>query len=214
VAIDFTVNDRQVADYVMYQDRAEGIIARVVETTLSDWVAAHHIDDILIFAKARLPGFMVDRLQERLEPYRLGVDIQGASVSYLRPPEEVQGAFDEVTRAQAAIQAREHDARQQAERDVRRAEAEGDRIEKMTLAYVQEQRTMARADAEAFDRRLAQYQKFGKENPGYLNALWWQELGKLFTKLKETGQIDLLDHHLNRDGLDLTTFLSSPEKKK
>src|SRR5262245_23451977 len=39
VAVDFTVNDREVVDYVMYQERSEGIISRVSEAVLSEWVA-------------------------------------------------------------------------------------------------------------------------------------------------------------------------------
>jgi modulator of FtsH protease HflK len=214
VAVDFTVKGGQAADYVAYQERAEGIIGRIAEAVLSEWIAEHAIDGILISAKARLPGFMVDRLVDRLEPYHLGVDIQGATVSYLHPPQDVQGAFDEVTRAQTAIRAREHDARRRAEREVRQAEAEADRIDKMAQAHAQEQLALARADADTFGKRLAQYRQLSKLNPDYLSGIWWQEMGKLLSKLKENGQVDLLDHHLNRDGLDLTTVVPSKEKKK
>jgi membrane protease subunit HflK len=214
LAVDYTVKGEKLAEYVMYQDRADGIIARVTEAVAGEWIAGHTIDEILISAKAKLPGFLVRGVQDRLEPYRLGVDIQGASVSYLHPPGEVQAAFDEVTRAQAAIRTRENDARQQAHGEVRRAESEADRLEKLALAYRQEQLSLAHAEAEIFAKRLEQYQKLSKANPGYLAGIWWQEMGRLFVKLKENGQVDLLDHHLNRDGLDLTTLLASPEKRK
>jgi membrane protease subunit HflK len=214
VAIDFAVNGEQVADFVAYEERAEGIVGRMAEAALSEWVSGHAIDEILISAKARLPGFMVDRLQVRLEPYHLGVEIQGASVSYLHPPQEVQGAFDEVTRAQTAIQAREHDARRQAERAVRQAEAEATRIGKTVQAQAQEQLALARADADTFRKRLALYRQLSRNNPDYLSGIWWQEMSRLLTRLKENGQIDLLDHHLNRDGLDVTTVVPSKEKQK
>ena len=214
LAVDYTVKGEKLPDYVMYQDKADGFIARVTEAVAGEWVAGHNIDEVLISAKAKLPNFLVGRLQKRIEPYRLGIEIQGASVSYLHPPAEVQAAFDEVTRAQAAIRTRENDARQQAQAEVRRAESEADRLEKLALAYKQEQLSLARAEAETFGRRLEQYQKLSKSNPDYLAGIWWQEMGKLLAKLKENGQVDLLDHHLNRDGLDLTTLLASPDKKK
>jgi membrane protease subunit HflK len=214
VAVDYTVKEDRVYDYVMYQERAEGIIGRLAEAVLSEWIAGHKIDEVLISAKAELPPFLVRRLQSRIEPYFLGVEIQGASVGYLHPPQEVQSAFDEVTEAQASIRTREHDARQRAEREVLQAKAEANRIEKLALAYAQGELSLARGEAEAFGRRLEQYWKLGKQNPGYLNAIWWQEMDKLFAKLKESGRIDLLDHHLNRDGLDITTWTGSSEKKK
>jgi membrane protease subunit HflK len=213
VSVDFTVKDAEVSDYIVYQERAEGIVGRAAEAVLSEWTARHKIDEVLTVAKAELPSFLVHDLERRLMPYRLGVEIQGASVSYLQPPNEVRAAFDDVSRAQAAIRAREHEARQRGEREVRQAEAEANRIEKSALAYVNEQVTMARADADAFEKRLQEYQQHGQENPDYLAGIWWQEIGKLFTKLKANGRIDLLDHHLNRDGLDITTWQAPPEKK-
>src|SRR5262249_11534441 len=162
---DYTVQDDRVADYVMYQDRADGIIGRLAEAVLSEWIAGHKIDEALISAKAELPVFFVPRLRSLIEPYGLGVEIQGASVSYRHPPQEVQFAFDEVTEAQAGIRTREHDARQRAEREVLQAKAEANRIEKLALAYVQEQLSLARGESEAFGRRLEQYRKLGKDNP-------------------------------------------------
>ena len=50
-------------------------------------------------------------------------------------------------------------------------------------------------------------------NPDFLTAIWWDEIGKLFTKLRETGRIDLLDNHLGGDGLDITIAPPLPGKK-
>ena len=39
----------------------------------------------------------------------------------------------------------------------------------------------------------------------YLRQIWEEERSKLFARLKQNGQIDLLDHHLGANGLDLIT---------
>jgi len=214
VAVDYAVTDSDATYYLMIQANADGVISRVAEAVIAEWIAGHKVDEILLSAKAKLPVYVRHRLQERLGPYRLGVAVQGASITYLHPPREVQPAFDKVTEAQAEIQTRENDAHQQAQVELRRAEAEANQIEKLSLAYQQEQLGLAHAEADAFRTRLAQYQKLSKNNPGYLNGIWWEEMGKLFTKLRENGRIDLLDHHLGPDGIDLTTLLASPDKKK
>ena len=126
----------------------------------------------------------------------------------------MQAAFDEVTRAQAGVRARENDAKQRADRQVRQAHAQANQTRKMALAYQQEQIALARADANSFDKRLQEFQRAGKDNPNYLKGIWWQEIGRIFARLKEQGQLDLLDHHLNRNGLDLTTWIATPDKKK
>jgi hypothetical protein len=44
-----------------------------------------------------------------------------------------------------------------------------------------------------------------------LRQIWEEERSKLFARLKENGQIELLDHHLGANGLDLIT---APQKQR
>lgn len=213
VLLDYAVREDAVENYVVQADRVDGLIARVAESVLAEWVAGHTVDDVLLQGKAVLPEVLVRQLQQRLEPYHLGIDIQGASVAHLFPPEEVKAAFDEVTRAQTAIRTREHEARQEAARRLREAQAEKYRTEQLTVAYVQEKLLLARTEAETFERRLRQYQQLRRDNPDFLAGIWWDEVGKLFARLKDNGRIDLLDHHLGSDGLDITLSPPLPRKR-
>src|SRR5262249_50781624 len=183
------------------------------EAVLAEWVAGHTVDEVLLRGKVELPAFLTQHTQARLGPYQLGVVIQGASVAYLLPPSEVKRDFDEVTRAQTQIRTLEYNARQEAATRLRRAEAEKYQIERQAAAYVREQLVQARAEAEAFEMRLKKYRQLGKENPNYLQQIWWDEVGKLLAKMKESGRIDLLDNHLAGDGLDITVAPALPKKR-
>jgi modulator of FtsH protease HflK len=215
VMLDYAVGtgDDEIVDYVVQGDRVEGIIARAAEAALAEWVAGGTVDEVLIRGKTELPAILLRQTQVLTDPYRLGVSIQAASVAYLLPPGEVKDAFDEVNRAQTAVRTREHIARQEASRLFRQAQAEKDTIEKMTTAYVKEQLVTARAEAEAFELRLAQYRQLRRDNPHVLAAIWWDEIGKLFTQMKNNGRIDLLDNHLAGDGLDITVAPAMPKKR-
>jgi membrane protease subunit HflK len=214
VVLDYTVNDAQIEDYVVQAERVDAILARTAEAVLAEWVAERKVDDVLIQGKAELPAFLVRRTQQRIEPYRLGVVIQNASISYLFPPDEVRRAFDDVTRAQTAMRTQENQARQEAAQKVRSARAAQHRIEQLTAAYIKEQRVLAQAEAANFEQRLAQYRKLRRDNPSFLAGLWWDEIGKLFTQMKATGRIDLLDNHLGGDGLDITISPAMPRKQR
>jgi membrane protease subunit HflK len=214
VTLFYSVIEDQVEDYVVQADRADGLVARAAETALAEWVAGRTVDDVLLHGKAQLPAWLVGQTQERIGPYRIGIQVrEEASVTYLYPPDEVRAAFDEVTRAQTAMRTSKYKAEQEAERLLRDAEADKFRSEQLTAAYVRGQRLLAQAEADAFDKRRQQYHRLRKENPAFLAGVWWEEMGKLFTKLKETGRIDLLDHHLGGDGLDITMFPPAPKKK-
>jgi membrane protease subunit HflK len=213
VVVDFSVREEEVEAFVLQADRVDGLVARTVEAVVADWIAGHTVDDVLINGKALLPPWIVRRAQERLAPYGLGIQLQAASVAYLAPPEDVKPAFDEVTRAQAGIRTREQEARQVAERRRWEAETERVRIEQTTAAYVNERLQLARAEADTFVKRLDQYHRLRQSNPEVLQAIWWDEMGRVFARLKENGRIDLLDNYLGPDGLDITQFAPRPGKR-
>ncbi len=213
VVIAYTVRAREVEDYVLQADRADTLVARAAETALAEWVAGRSVDDVLLQGPAALRGWLVEQTQQRLEPYGLGVEVQQADVAHLFPPPEVKSAFDDVTRAQTEIRTAAHKAEQDAERRVSAARSERYRLLQLAEAYAHEQRVRAGAEAEAFDKRLEQYRRLRQENPAFLHRIWLDEMGKLLARLKENGQVDLLDRHLSADGLDLTVVQPPPKKK-
>jgi membrane protease subunit HflK len=214
VTLFYSVIEDQVEDYVIQADRADELVARAAETALAEWVAGRTVDDVLLHGKAQLPAALVAKTQERIAPYRLGIQVrEEASITHLYPPDEVRAAFDEVTRAQTTMRTNKYKAEQEAERLWREAESDKFRIEQLTAAYVRTQRLLAQAEADTFDKRRQQYHRLRAENPAFLAGIWWEEMGKLFTSMRDNGRIDLLDHHLGGDGLDITVFPPAPKKK-
>jgi membrane protease subunit HflK len=215
VAIDYAVDpdEDQIVNYVLHANRAEGLVARTAESALAEWVADRRIDDILIRGQAELPGWIVQEIQNRLNAYQIGVRIQGASVPLLQPPDEVQLAFTAVNDAQLSISTKERIASRVAAERLAEAEAEKYRLEQDSRAYAREQRLRAQADGDAFLKRLAQYRSSASRRGDFLVRMWWDEMGKLFTRMKQNGQLDLLDNHLGPDGLDITHTPALPRRK-
>lgn len=211
--IDYAVDESNLVDFVEQQDRVEGVVSRAAEAVLAEWIAGRKVDEILIRGQADLPAYLVEHIQERLEDYRLGIRVHHANVSHLLPPTQVKADFDQVTRAQAAIQTVENEALQRQAEILREAEQKGFQIQKQAEAYKTERLRLAQADADRFIKRLQTYRQLRKDNPNYLAAIWWDEMGKLFSRMKETGRLDLLDNHLGGDGLDITTFPPMPKKR-
>lgn len=205
LAVDYAVRADEVADYILVRDRVDGAVSRAAEAALAEWVAARPVDEVLLAGKALLPAELTVRLRERLEPLHLGIDVQAANVAHLAPPdeEEVRDAFAAVTRAQANIRTQEQEAATAAEARLRVARAKAFDNEQSAAAQAHEKIALAKADADAFRRRLDQYRYMVQTNPDLLTALWWEELGPVFAKLHAAGRLDLLDHFLGPDGLDI-----------
>jgi membrane protease subunit HflK len=212
VSLYYKVRPHEVEDYVAQADRVDGLLARAAEAVLGEWVAGRTVDDVLLNGKNELRPVLRARTQETVGPYRLGVEVLDARVAFLAPPDEVKPAFDSVALEQTRITTRRNQAEQEAEARWRSARADKYRLEQSTAAYVGNQRLLAGREAERFTERLRQYRQGSRTNPHYLRQIWEEERGKLFARLKENNQLDLLDHHLGADGLDLFTAPPLPRK--
>jgi membrane protease subunit HflK len=213
VLIDYTLQENALERFILQADRAETALNRAAESLVAEYAAANTVDKVLLTGKLEIPQLLQARLQSQLDAYGLGITVLGSSVSYLYPPSEVKLAFDEVNRAQTAIRTMEHVASQEADKKRRQAEADSNRIETTARAYAVEQKLLAKADAERFAKRLAQYTVLSKSNPAFLAGLWWDEMGALLTQLKKDGRVDFLDHRIGADGLDITIAPPLPGKK-
>ena len=204
--IHYTVREADVDRFAVLADRADSLVSRTAETVLAEWIAGRKVDDVLLRGKALLPTVLVQETNRRLEPYGLGVRIEQASLTRLNPPDDVRAAFEEVAQAETAIRTRINEAEQSADSLLRNAEATRYRLAQLAAAYGQEKRIEAQADGSAFLERLRRYRELSKDRPDYLNVLWLDEVTRLFAKLRQSGSIDLLDHHLSGDGLNITQF--------
>jgi membrane protease subunit HflK len=208
----YKVKPEEAADYVAAADRVDGLVTRAAEAVMAEWVASRTVDETLLNGKVELRPVLVERVQQRLADYRLGVEVLDASVALVAPPDEVKAAFDDVAREQTRIATKVNNAEQQAESDWRAALSEKYRTEQTTAAYVEAQKLMAQRDAGRFLDRLRAYEAGRRDNPLYLRQIWDEERGKLFAKMKDNRQIGLLDDHLGPDGLDITVIPPVPKR--
>jgi membrane protease subunit HflK len=210
--IDYIVREDAIDEFVLLADRADVLVARAAESALAEWIAGHAVDEALLRGRAALPAILVDDINRRLEPYKLSVRVEQASLTRLNPPDEVRESFEAVAQAQTNIRTKINAAEEKADRKRREAAAEQFRLKSLAAAYAQEQTLQAQAEAQAFLNRLDQYRKISKEQPNYLNVLWQDEVTKLFERLRERGGIDVLDRYLGADGLNITQFPLTKKK--
>jgi membrane protease subunit HflK len=214
VTIHYAVREEEIEDYVVQQDRADGLVARAAESVLAEWVAGRTVDDILLSGKTALRRRLVYETQERLQPYGLGVRIQEASIADLAPPEQVKEAFDDVTRAQTEIRTRINEAEQDADRKRQDARAEAEHLRNLAEVFVKNQIRQAEVDRDSFNYHLEQIRKPGADRGEYLRLVWWQTVGKMLLAMAGNGQIDEISNYLSKNGLEIVLPLSMRPRPK
>jgi membrane protease subunit HflK len=214
LVVEYTPDDRdgEIERYVAHGDRLEGVLAREAESLAAEWIAGRPVDEVLLTGRAAIPQWMAPRLADRIAAAGLGLIVQRVSVEHLAAPREVFDAFQAVNQAQNRILTRENEARQEAAARLRDAEATRFRLQTQADAYRREKVSLAKADADAFAKRLDQYRRLRATNPDVLAAIWWDEMGRTLLGMRGRGRVDVLDQHLGPNGLDVTQFL--PAKKK
>ncbi|MGL6072930.1 MAG: SPFH domain-containing protein [Fimbriiglobus sp.] len=215
LSLEYAIDDRdgELENSLMQSTLLESQLQREAETLAAEWVAGHTVDDVLLTGRARLPQWMLPRLNARVENQNLGIQLSRLSVELIEAPPEVRLAFEEVNKAQTSVALRENEARLEANRRQREAEAIRYKYQQLGEAYRTEKVTAANAEAQAFLKRLEQYQKLRTTNPDILSAIWWESMGRVLISMRGRGRVDLLDHHLTPNGLDITNFVT-PKRPK
>jgi membrane protease subunit HflK len=213
VSLNFKVREKDMERYVLQQDSVDAFVARAAEALIAEWIAGRRIDDVLRHGKSELPRFLQEYLQDRIEPYGLGVEFEQASIKRLTPPDQVKDAFDKLAQAQTGIRTQINQAEEQANRRKTDAATEAEKILKQADSYKEIEIGKARTEADNFSKRLAQYRELSAKNPGYLNAYWLDEWTRVYARMKSAGRIELLDHYLTGGELSITQFPLQPRKK-
>ncbi len=214
LVVEYAIDDRdgEFEQYVANRDQVDRVLSREAEAAAAEWVGGRKVDDVLS-GRAALARRVSDQLPDRLAPHRLGVVVQRVSVEELAAPTEVQDAFQQVNQAQTAIRTRRNQAEQEARRQQSEAAAAEQRLLREGEAYKQEKDALARAEADAFLKRLAEYTRAKATSPDALAAIWREEMGKVLAGVKDRGgRVEVLDDALGPNGIELNQFV--PTKKR
>ncbi len=212
-SIRFKVREEDMEKFVLHQDSVDAFVARAAESLLAEWIAARKIKDVLQRGKSELPPFLQAHLPDRLQEYGLGIEFEYASIPRLEPPDQVKDAFAKVTQAETNIRTQINQAEEKANimKDI--AEGKKKAIHAQAATYAKDERANAKSDAENFLKRLDLYKELAQQNPDYLNALWLDDMTRLFTRMKDGGRLELLEHFQSGGELSITQFPLLPRKK-
>lgn len=211
VVLDYVIDESDAAldQHLLNREKVETVLAREAESLTAEWTASRGVDDVLLSGRAELPRWLSAKLPQRITV--LGIVLQRASIDHLAAPAEVREAFEAVNQAQSAIRTRMTLAQREADQRLQQAKTLQYQWEQQAESYRIEKLAAAKADTEAFTKRLEQYRKAKLSNPDAMAAIWWDEMGRTLRGLRGRGRLDVLDAYLGKDGLDLTQFLS-PKK--
>jgi membrane protease subunit HflK len=136
-------------------------VLKAAETAVREVVGSMRMDAVLAEEREQIAPRVRNLMQNILDRYKVGIEVAGVNLqqSGVRPPEQVQAAFDDVLKASQERERAKNEAEAYANDVVPRARGTAARLAEEAEAYRARIVAQAEGDAQRFRSVLAEYQK-------------------------------------------------------
>ncbi len=146
-------------DYVFNLADVRAVLRDVALASMREAIAKRPIDDALTQGKGPIEFEVRARIQEIMDEYGAGVQLQNVQLLIVEPPAAVKEAFAEVTNAEQDRERLIHEAEGYAGEVLPRARGEAKALTQGAEAYRQERTLRAEGETSRFTALLQEYKK-------------------------------------------------------
>lgn len=136
-----------------------GTIRDVAEAAMRFVVGDRSFHEVLQTERREIAEVMKDFMQETLDKYNIGINIQLVQLKDVHPPGRVRDSFNEVNRAKQEQETAINEASQVYNREIYRADGEAKRVVQEARGYGIDRTNRAEGDAKLFTSVFKEYLK-------------------------------------------------------
>ena len=155
--VQFRLSDARA--YLFESRDPEAAVIKAAETAVREVVGKMRMDAALVEERDQIAPRVRSLMQTILDRYKVGVVVEGVNLTHVRPPEQVQAAFDDVLKASQERDRAKNEAQAYANDVVPRARGAASRLAAEAEGYRARIVGQADGDAQRFRSVLAEYQK-------------------------------------------------------
>ena len=158
-AVQYRLSDARA--YLFESKDPASAVVQAAETAVREVVGKMKMDSALAEERDQIAPRVRALMQVILDRYKVGVEVVGINLqqSGVRPPEQVQAAFDDVLRAGQERERSKNEAQAYANNVVPRAVGSASRLKEESEAYKAQVVAQSQGDAQRFRSVLNEYQK-------------------------------------------------------
>ncbi|BFM18227.1 FtsH protease activity modulator HflK [Maricurvus nonylphenolicus] len=150
------------SEFVLKVRNPERSLAEATDSALRHVVGSTEMHEVLTEGRARIAIEVQQRLQEYLDDYQTGIQINTINVEGTSPPREVQAAFDDVNKAREDEERLKNEAEAYANGIIPEARGKAQRVIEEANAYKAQVVAQAEGEAQRFEKLLTEYKKAPK----------------------------------------------------
>jgi modulator of FtsH protease HflK len=158
-AVQYRLNDARA--YLFESKDPAGAVVQAAETAVRETVGKMRMDSALAEERDQIAPRVRALMQTILDRYKVGIEVVGINLQQggVRPPEQVQAAFDDVLKAGQERERAKNEAQAYANDVIPRAVGAAARLKEESNAYKARVVATAQGDAQRFKSVLAEYQR-------------------------------------------------------
>ena len=155
--VQFRLSDARA--YLFESRDPEAAVIKAAETAVREVVGKMKMDAALVEERDQIAPRVRTLMQTILDRYKVGVVVEGVNLTHVRPPEQVQAAFDDVLKASQERDRAKNEAQAYANDVVPRARGAASRLAAEAEGYRARIVGQADGDSQRFRSVLTEYQK-------------------------------------------------------
>ncbi len=158
-AVQYRLNDARA--YLFESKNPAETVVQAAETAVRDVVGKMKMDSALAEERDQIAPRVRTLMQTILDRYKVGIEVVGINLQQggVRPPEQVQAAFDDVIKAGQERERAKNEAQAYANDVIPRAVGSASRLKEEADAYKARIIAQAQGDGQRFKSVLAEYQR-------------------------------------------------------
>jgi modulator of FtsH protease HflK len=158
-AVQYRLSDARA--YLFESKQPADAVVQAAETAVRETVGKMRMDSALAEERDQIAPRVRTLMQTILDRYKVGIEVVGINLQQggVRPPEQVQAAFDDVLKAGQERERAKNEAQAYANDVIPRAVGAAARLKQEADAYKAKVVAQAQGDAQRFKSVLAEYQR-------------------------------------------------------
>ena len=155
--VQYRLNDARA--YLFESRDPDGAVIKAAETSVREVVGKMKMDAALVEERDQIAPRVRNLMQTILDRYNVGIAVESVNLQLVRPPEQVQAAFDDVLKAGQERSRAKDEAQAYANDVIPRARGAASRLAEEAEGYRARIVSQAEGDAQRFRSVLTEYQK-------------------------------------------------------
>ncbi len=158
-AVQYRLNNAR--DWLFVSKNPQEAVVQAAESAVREVVGKMRMDSALADERDQIAPRVRTLMQQILDRYKIGVEVVGINLQQggVRPPEQVQAAFDDVLRAGQERERAKNEAQAYANEVIPRAAGTASRLQQEAEGYKERIVAQAQGDGQRFKLLLPEYQR-------------------------------------------------------